>query len=54
MTSFFNSHSPNVTDHEVSCIDGLCIIVSRKAIDSGIRFDDSVGKFDLYDTDFSF
>ena len=37
--SFFSQHRPDVLDHEVACIDGLCIIFSRKAIDSGLRFD---------------
>lgn len=37
--TFFSSHSPETTDHPASCIDGLCIVMSRKAIDSGLRFD---------------
>ena len=52
-TSFFNAHSPDVTDREVACIDGLCIIFSKKAVRSGMRFDPSVGEFDCYDTDIS-
>ena len=40
-------------DHEVACIDGLCIIFSRKAIDSGLRFDEALSPFDFYDTDIS-
>ena len=52
-TSFFNQHSPDVTDHEVACIDGLCIIFTRKAISSGLRFDNKLGQFDFYDTDIS-
>lgn len=51
--SFFSQHSPNVTDHEVACIDGLCIIFSRKAISAGLRFDNTLSKFDFYDTDIS-
>ena len=53
-TTFFNSHSPNISDHEVACIDGLFIMLSKKAVDSGLRFDESVGKYDFYDTDISF
>ena len=52
-TSFFNEHSPNVTDREVACVDGLCIIISKKAANAGLRFDPSVGDFDCYDTDIS-
>jgi hypothetical protein len=52
-TSFFSAHHPNITDHEVSCIDGLCIIFTRKAIDSGLRFDENLSPFDFYDTDIS-
>lgn len=51
--SFFSSHSPTVLDHEVACIDGLCIIISRKAINAGLRFDETLSKFDFYDTDIS-
>ena len=53
-TSFFSQHHPKVTDHEVACIDGLCIVFSRKAIESGLRFDESIGPWDMYDTDISF
>ena len=53
-TSFFNSHSPDVTDHEVACIDGLCIIFGRRAIeDDTLRFDERL-RFNCYDTDISF
>lgn len=51
--SFFNHHSPSVTDHEVACIDGLCIIFGPKAIASDMKFDEQF-KFDFYDTDISF
>ena len=51
--SFFSAHHPDVMDHEVACIDGLCIIFTRKAIDAGLRFDESLSPFDLYDTDIS-
>ena len=51
--TFFSSHHPDVADHEVACIDGLCIIFTRKAIDSGLRFDESLSPFDFYDTDIS-
>lgn len=52
-TSFFSSHSPDVLDHEVACIDGLCMLFNRKMLDSDIRFDESLGKFDFYDSDIS-
>ena len=51
--SFFSAHSPDVGDREVACIDGLCIIFSKKAVQSGMKFDPSVGEFDCYDTDIS-
>ena len=51
--SFFSNHSPDVTDHEVACIDGLCIIISKKAIEAGLRFDETLSPFDFYDTDIS-
>lgn len=51
--SFFSSHSPDVTDHEVACIDGLCIIITNKAIETGLRFDETLSPFDFYDTDIS-
>lgn len=52
-TSYFSSHSPGTMDAEVSCIDGLCIIFTRNAIKSGLEFDESLGKFDFYDSDIS-
>ena len=52
-TAFFSSHSPDVTDHEVACIDGLCIVFGPKAIESGMKFDEQF-KYDFYDTDISF
>lgn len=51
-TSFFNQHSPDITDHEVACIDGLCIIFGPKAIQSEMMFDDQF-IWDFYDTDIS-
>ena len=53
-TSFFNRMNPETTDSEVACIDGLCIIFTKKAIDSGLRFDEDLGMYDMYDTDISF
>ena len=50
-TSFFSQHKTE-TDHEVSCIDGLCIIFTKKAIESGIKFDSNL-KFNCYDTQIS-
>lgn len=52
--TYFSAHSPTVMDHEVACIDGLCIIFGPNALKSGIMFDESLGKFDFYDTDLSF
>lgn len=52
--SFFSAHSPDQTHHEVACIDGLCIVMSKHAIDSGLRFDENLGQYDMYDTDISF
>jgi hypothetical protein len=52
-TSFFNIHSPNFTDHHVSCIDGLCIILTQRAIKAGLRFDEQL-RFNCYDTQISF
>lgn len=51
--SFFSNHSPDTLDHEVACIDGLCIILSHRAVESGLRFDTEIGMFDCYDTDIS-
>lgn len=51
--SFFSSHSPDVTDHEAACIDGLCIVFGPKAIESGMTFDEQF-TYDFYDTDISF
>ena len=51
--SFFNSHSPDITDHEAACIDGLCIVFGPKVIESGMTFDEQF-TYDFYDTDISF
>lgn len=51
--SYFSAHSPTTLDHEVACIDGLCIILTKKAILSGLRFD-PLFKYDFYDSDISF
>ena len=53
-TTYYSSHSPNVTDHEVACIDGLCIIFSRKAIEQTDILFDPTFEFSHYDTDISF
>lgn len=51
--TFFNSHSPDITDHEVGCIDGLCIILNSNALyNSDILFDERLS-FNHYDTDIS-
>lgn len=51
--SFFSKDRADTTDHSVSCIDGLCIIISKKAVDAGLRFDENL-KFNCYDTQISF
>lgn len=53
-TTYFSQHSPQILDHEVSCIDGLCIVFTRKAVVSDLRFDENLAPFDMYDTDISF
>ena len=52
-TSYFSEHSQNVMDREVACIDGLCIIFTRQALDTDMQFDESLGEFDFYDSDIS-
>jgi hypothetical protein len=51
--SFFSSDRADILDHQVSCIDGLCIILSRKSMLTGLRFDEKL-KFNCYDTQISF
>ena len=53
-TSYFSQHSPAISDHEVACIDGLCIVMSKHAVEIGLRFDETLAKYDLYDSDISF
>ena len=50
--SFFSEDRQDTTDAEVAFIDGLCIVLGRKAIESGIKFDEQF-LFDQYDSDFS-
>lgn len=52
-TSFFSNHSPTVLDHEVACIDGLCIIFTKDALNTDMEFDENISKFDFYDSDIS-
>lgn len=52
--SFFNQYKPEIKDTEVVCIDGLCLILSKKLIEKGFRFDESIAPYDFYDTDSSF
>lgn len=50
--SFFNIHSPSVSDTEVCTIDGLCMILGKKVLENPkIRFDEQF-LFDFYDLDF--
>ena len=51
---WYNALYPDVKDTEVVCIDGLCIILSKKLIEKGFRFDESIAPYDFYDTDSSF
>lgn len=51
-TSFFNVNH-NILDHEVICIDGVCIIFGPNAINNDLKFDEQFS-FDFYDTDISF
>ena len=52
--AFFNKDRESITDHEVACIDGMCIVFGPKAIaDGGLNFDTTFS-FDFYDTDISF
>ena len=51
---FYNQYTPDVKDTEVVCIDGLCIILSKKLINQGFKFDESIAPYDFYDTDSSF
>lgn len=54
-TSYFSDHSPTIMDAEVACIDGLCIIFTKKAIEqTDLKFDEQLSDFDFYDTDISF
>ena len=54
MQSFFSKDREAVTDHEVACIDGMCIVFGPKAIaDKELNFDTQFS-FDFYDTDISF
>lgn len=48
--SFFSGDRSDVRDHQVACVDGLCIAMTRKAMDSGLRFNEKL-RFDCYDTD---
>ena len=50
--SFFSGDRSDIRDHEVACIDGLCIVFGAKAINSDLKFDEQF-KFDQYDTDIS-
>lgn len=53
-TSYFSAHHPSILDHEVACIDGLCIILLKRAIESSDILFDKTFTFSHYDTDFSF
>lgn len=50
--AFFSQDRADVRDHEVACIDGVCIVFGPNAIASELMFDEQF-KFDQYDTDLS-
>lgn len=51
--TFFNFKYPSISDHEVACIDGLCIIFTSNALyNSDILFDNRF-TFSHYDSDIS-
>ena len=52
--SFFSHHHPNILDHEVACIDGLCIVLTKKALEESDILFDPMFSFSHYDTNFSF
>ena len=45
--TYFSQHSPEILDHEVACIDGLCIVFTKKAVEAGLRFDENLAPFEL-------
>lgn len=49
--SFFSQNKPE-RDHEVACIDGLCIIFGPIAIQSNLKFDEQL-RYNGYDTQIS-
>lgn len=49
--SFYNEKNPDVTDTRVALVDGLCLILNKKMLESDIRFDERFGN-DFYDSDF--
>ena len=52
--SFWNFHTPNVTDHSVAMIDGLGFILTKKLLEeTDILFDEQFSYSGCYDTDFS-
>lgn len=50
--SYFNADRPYITDAEVACIDGLCIVFGKQAIKSNLKFDEQL-TFNCYDTQIS-
>jgi hypothetical protein len=51
--TYFSQKYPNVSDHSAACIDGLCIIFTKNALNTTLEFDESF-MFSHYDTDISF
>jgi len=51
--SYFSRNRPDLVDAPVGMIDGVFIAFGKKALESGIRFDEQFA-FDQYDSDISF
>lgn len=51
--SYFSQDRSEIKDHRVACIDGLCIVFGKKALESELRFNEMF-MFDFYDSQISF
>lgn len=49
--SFYNEKDPDVVDTRVALVDGLCLILNKKMLESDIKFDERFTN-DFYDSDF--
>lgn len=52
--TYYSVHSPGIKHHAVSCIDGVLMAFSKKAICNSDKLFDPQFKYDMYDTDMSF